>query len=122
MRNKTSDASLKDFMLREESKNNKSQPAALIPVNNGSSIALSQSSVISITSKLSSFGLANLISTDDEKDKFITGVNALIGEESTLNEISSAIDKPLPDETEDEFVKRAKEQISDILFNLMNKE
>ncbi len=120
MPNKTSNESLKDFIIRE-SKNDKSQPTGLISVNNGNSVALSQSSVISITSKLSVFGLTKLISKDDEKEKFITGINTLIGEESTLDEISSVIEQPLPDETEDEFVKRAKSQISDVLFNLMSK-
>lgn len=120
MPNKTSNESLKDFILRE-TKNDKSQSTGLISANNGNGIALSPSSVSFITSKFSVLGLTKLISEDNEKEKFITGVNTLIGEESTLDEISSVIDQPLPDETEDEFVKRAKSQISDVLFSLMSK-
>ncbi|HCR3457436.1 hypothetical protein ACFYLL_17635 [Proteus mirabilis] len=116
MCNKKSNITFKDVVL-QESKNNHLNQTALVPANNSCSLILSQSSTISILNKLESFGLVNM---NNKENKFIEGVNALIGEESTLDKISSAINKPLPNETEAEFVKRAKKQISDILLNLMS--
>ncbi len=135
MRNKTPNSTLKDFIL-SESKNDNNESTTPFPMDNSGIailprqsastsntgiIALSKSSTALITKELALRGIVTIHGPSSKKDNFINGVNALIGEESTIDEISNTVNKPLPDETEDEFVKRAKSQISDVLFNLMSK-
>ena len=66
-----------------------------------------------ISNKLSVLSIINL--SDSEKDKFSKKVANLASSEEVLIELSETIGTPNKEETEDEFVNRAKSTMASIL-------
>ena len=61
--------------------------------------------------------LSSVSASDDDKQNFFKEVNRMVQDEDFLTELSEDIDKPLKDESEDDFVKRS----SDILRKMLYK-
>lgn len=53
--------------------------------------------------------------TNSEKEKFAHQVGELVGSDGFVTELSDKIGKPLPGESEDEFVERAKNAMKKLL-------
>ncbi|EMF4710546.1 hypothetical protein ACRU1U_20045 [Providencia stuartii] len=102
----------KDFVYLVKDRN---QP--LLTVNNNH-LSLTETSTNSLSKKISS--QVSTIS-DQQAYEFALGVNSLLKEEKTLDLISDRVGFPYNNESEDEFVNRAKMEITLALYELMDK-
>ncbi|WP_423391457.1 hypothetical protein [Burkholderia sp. LMG 21824] len=68
-----------------------------------------------VTATIAGFSGAPFVFGGKEVEKFSQRVTDIVQSEQFTDELSRVIGTPLPDETEDEFVKRAKEKMTGLL-------
>lgn len=66
-------------------------------------------------------GAAAVFGGKETEESFTQGVNDIVQSEEFTDELSQTIGTPLPDETEDEFVARAKAKMTDLLRKKLSK-
>lgn len=87
--------------------------------NSNSELNLSsiQESVVSQTA----IAIGSLaIFSNREKEKFSQEVSALVRNPEFLSELGNRVDKPLEEESEDEFVERSSDQLRKMLYEKFN--
>ena len=101
--------SFKDFFTSKTNPGEPSGSTAIAAVSSAVVRGLTSSSVV-LSASTSTISL----STSD-KEKFAHQVGDLVGSEEFVTELSDHIGKPLPGESEDEFVERAKNAMKKLL-------